>query len=133
GFGRSAISRTSGPPCLRMSTAFMAWSSPLEPGGTFLDVGVEPLARVLGLEQLLLQLALQGQGLGERDLAARDDAPLDPSDRRARLVRRAEFPRVGHHLAPPVVRLEDAGDQTERGRLVEGEGAAGRHQLDRLR
>src|SRR5262245_61226365 len=148
GFGRRAISRTSGPPWRGMTTALIvsvivmfrarrgpvpparSGSAPFEPWRTLIDVGGQPLARVVRGEQLLLQLALQRQRLGERQLGARRHGALDPPDRQGSPAGRAEGARVAQDLRLESVRLEQAVDETHRLRVLEREGAARGHQLE---
>src|SRR5215203_2136945 len=83
------------------------------------DVGVEALAGVRALEELLLKLALDGEAALERHLGAGLHGPLDPSDRLGRLVRRAELLGVLVDLAAEVVALEDVVDDADPLRLLE--------------
>src|SRR5690606_12739516 len=101
---------------------------------SLLDVSGQPLARVLALEQQLLELALHGQRLGQRKLRAGLDRPLDVPHRLGRPVRRRELRGVlQHFLQEGVARLRivDVVNDAEIPRLVELERAAGRHELDR--
>src|SRR5688500_6165563 len=85
----------------------------LEDGLALLDVGAQTLARVLGLEELLLEFALQREAVLEGDFRARLDAALDAADGERGLVGRGELPRVGERLLAEGVRrlrLEDAAD-----------------------
>src|SRR5437763_12576903 len=56
--------------------------------------GRDPLPRILALEQLLLQLALERLPRRERQLRAGLHGALDEPHRPGRLVRRAELPGV---------------------------------------
>src|SRR5579864_827951 len=96
------------------------------------DVGVEPLAGVLALEQLLLEFALDGEAALEGYFRTRLHGALDASDRLRGLVRRAELLGVGVHLLEEIVAGEDLVDDAEPLGLFEGEQTARGHQLDRL-
>src|SRR4249920_431130 len=105
-----------------------------EVGLALLDVGAEPFLRVVALEQLLLQLALDRERLLERDLGAALHRALDAPDRLRRLVRRAELLGVLLDLLEElgVARgLPDLVHDPELRALLEVEGLAGDHQLDR--
>src|SRR5712691_1036945 len=67
-----------------------------------LIVGTQPFLRVIALEKLLLQFALDGQRALDRDFPSRLHGPLDPADRFGRLVRRAETQGVLHDTIPPL-------------------------------
>src|SRR4051812_43996191 len=95
------------------------------------DVGVEALAGVGALEELLLELAFDGEAALEGDLGAGLHGALDPADRLGRLVRRAELLGVLVDLAQEVVRLVDVVDDADAHRLLEVDQAAGDHEVDR--
>ena len=102
-----------------------------------LVVRAEAFLRVLALEELLLQFALDGQGALERNFPAALHGALDAADGLRRLVRRAEAPGVLHHAVPPLLAVlfgrPDVVDDAEAERFLEVEEAALDHQLDRLR
>src|SRR5437773_9994444 len=68
-------------------------SAALELGLALLEVGGQALARVVGQEQLLLQLPLQGEGLGKGDLGTGLHRPLDQAHGLARAAGRDVLPR----------------------------------------
>src|SRR2546428_10419474 len=95
-----------------------------------LEVRRDPLARVVALEQELLQLALDREAVVEAHLRARLHGPLDAADSLAGFVRRRELPRVllnrvGEALPLERRRIPDVGDETDRLRLVERHQPAG--------
>src|SRR5207253_10336967 len=97
----------------------------------------EAFLRVFALEELLLQLALDGERGLERDLPTGLDGTLDASDGLRGFVRRAEALRVFDHAIPPLLaalfRRPDVVDDAEPQRFFEFEKAALDHQLDRFR
>src|SRR5829696_1950078 len=113
------------------SSCFAIGSIAPELGLALADVGFEPLAGVRALEELLLELALDGEAALERHLGAGLHGPLDPADRLGCLVRRAELAGVLVDLPGEVVALEDVVDDADPLRLLEVDQAAGDHQLDR--
>jgi len=96
------------------------------------DVGVQTLAGVRALEELLLELPLDGEAALEGDLGAGLHRALDPAHRLGRLVRRAELLGVLVDLTEEVVAVENRVDDADPLRLLEVDQAAGDHQLDRL-
>src|ERR1041385_2144174 len=102
-----------------------------------LVVRAEAFLRILGLEELLLQLALDRQRALQRHFPAALHRALDAADRFRRLVRRAEAPGVLHHAVPPLLavllRRPDVIDDAEAMGFFEIEKAAFDHQLDRFR
>src|SRR6266550_757290 len=62
----------------------------------------QPFLRVVALEKLLLQLALDRQRALHRDLPAGLHRPLDAPDRLGCFVRRTVAPRILHHAIPPL-------------------------------
>src|SRR6266536_4113509 len=97
-----------------------------------LGVGRYPLFGIFALEQELLELTLDRQALGERDLRARLHGALDTPDGFGCLVGWAERLRVAHDLVPVVLRLVDIVDQAELLCLFEAEQFALCHQFDGL-
>src|SRR5437773_10345634 len=98
----------------------------------------DSFARVVTLEEKLLQLALDREPLAEAGLEARLHGPLDAADGLARLVRRRELTRVlvrglGERPAAERRSVPHVVDETDRLRLVERHQAAGDHQLERAR
>src|SRR5437867_4280051 len=105
--GTARSSSTPSPGCARSSCWSRTYASrhappaalpPREVRLPLLDVGREPFLGVLTLEELLLQLALDGQRRLEGDLDAGLNGALDPAHGLGRLVRRAELLRVLLHL-----------------------------------
>src|SRR6185436_3896634 len=113
------------------ATTPVAISGSLERRLALGHVGVEPLAGVLALEQLLLELALDGEAALERHLGAGLHRPLDPADRLGGRIRRAELAGEVVDLAQEVVALEDVVDDPDLLRLLEVDEPAGDHQVDR--
>src|SRR6185295_2673815 len=66
-----------------------------------LVVGGDAFLRILALEELLLQLALEREAGFEGHLGARLDGALDPAHRLRGLARRDEAGRVLHDAGPP--------------------------------
>src|SRR6185503_11462997 len=102
-------------------------------GRALLDVRREPFLGVVAREELLLELALDGERLAERNLEPRLDRALDAPDRLRGLVRRQELLRVFEHLRVEILRLEHVVHQAHRESILEREGVAGRHHLDGAR
>src|SRR5207244_1805133 len=107
----------------------------LELRGALLDIGREAFLRVLALEELLLELALERETGLEGDLRSRLHRALDEPDGHGRAPGWNEAPRVGEHGAPPLLRgaFLDLVDEPEPLGLFEGECLAGGHELDRAR
>src|SRR5882724_1736680 len=108
----------------------VATSHPLELRGALGDVGVEPFLGVRALEQLLLQLALDGETALERHLGAGLHGALDPADRLRGPVGRAELLGVLVDLAHEVVAVQNLVDDADLLGLLEGDEAAGDHEVD---
>jgi len=102
-----------------------------------LVVRPQPFLRIVALEKLLLQFALEGEGALEGDLPSGLHGALDAADRLGRFVRRTEAPRVLHDAVPPLLSVLLGGpqvvDDAEALRFLEVEQAAFDHQLDGLR
>src|SRR5262249_7190217 len=101
-----------------------------------LDVSAQAFLRVVALEELLLQLALDRQRLLEGDLAAALHRALDAAHRLRGAVGRAELLRVLLDLLQELVvrgRLPDLVDDPQLLRALEVEGLTRGHQLDRGR
>src|SRR3712207_4135338 len=89
------------------TTLFRSWLA-------LLDVGAQALAGVFGLEELLLEFALQGEAVLEGDFCAGLDAALDAADGEGGAAGRGEAARVGHGLLSERVGrvgLEDVVDE----------------------
>src|SRR5205085_8069604 len=100
-------------------------------------IRAQPFLRILALEKLLLQLALDGKRRLEWNLPAALHRTLDASHSARCLVRRAEAPGVLHDAVPPLLAIllgrPDVVDDAEAKRFFEVEETAFDHQLDRLR
>src|SRR2546425_4908015 len=105
-----------------------------ERGLALLHIRRKAFLRVVALEQLLLELALDGERRLEGDLRAGLDRALDATDRLGGAMRRAEALGVLLDLLDELVggaRLPDLVDDPQLERPLEVEGLAGHHQLDR--
>src|SRR5438093_6339066 len=105
-----------------------------ERGLALLHIRRKAFLRVVALEQLLLELALDRERRLERDLRAGLDRALDATDRLGGAMRRTEALGVLLDLLDELVgggRLPDLVDDPELEPPLEVEGLAGHHQLDR--
>src|SRR2546425_821858 len=83
-----------------MKRSVFTGSPALELRDPLLDVRRDAFLRVVALEQLLLQLALERQPAFERHLGPGLHGALDQAHRLGSLVRRTELLRVKDHLLP---------------------------------
>src|SRR5262245_45804715 len=91
--GRSSVIQRAPSSSSKRTAGIGGRSAAPERGLALLDVGGEPLAGILGLEELLLQLALEGQRVLEGHLRARLHRALDEADGLARAPGGHELPR----------------------------------------
>src|SRR5215831_14535556 len=108
---------------------------PFELRDSLLLVGRDAFLGVLALEEELLELPLDRERGFRRKVPAGLDRALDPADRLRGLVGRDELASVVHDLLPPLRRrgVDDLIDEAHLEGLLEREGVAGDHELDRLR
>src|SRR2546428_13601069 len=107
-----------------MKRSVFTGSPALELRDPLLDVRRDAFLRVVALEQLLLQLALERQPALERHLGPGLHGALDQAHRLGGLVGRAELLRVQDYLLPEPVGGEDFGDEADLPRPVAPESLA---------
>src|SRR2546428_10864711 len=114
-----------------MKRSVFTGSPALELRDPLLDVRRDAFLRVVALEQLLLELALERQPAFERHLGPGLLGALDQAHRLGSLVRRTELLRVKDHLLPEPLGGEDFVHEADLPRPGEGERLAPDHPLDR--
>src|SRR5256712_3492972 len=101
-----------------MKRSVFTGSPALELRDPLLDVRRDAFLRVVALEQLLLQLALERQPAFERHLGPGLHGALDQAHRLGSLVRRTELLRVKDHLLPEPRSEEHTSELQSRSDLV---------------